>query len=141
MYQPLIHHPIAREEGRPHGFRHFLLPRERGKVAPKATEGGGHARRWPGPPPPPAHGWSPSPASRERKPRAPAFRNPSPGHRPRKADQEMAARLEDRPDRARQSRLARPLRGNLVVSRPVAAFPTTGIPAFAGMTAWLWLQP
>src|SRR6185437_15314064 len=66
IHQPLIHHPIAREEGRLQGFRHLLLPRERGKVAPKATEGGGHARRWPGPPPPPAKGWSPSPASRER---------------------------------------------------------------------------
>src|SRR6185437_8937068 len=44
----------------------LLLPPERGKVAPKATEGGGHARQRLRPPPPPAKGWSPSPASRER---------------------------------------------------------------------------
>jgi hypothetical protein len=41
-------------------LRWLLLPPERGKVAPKATEGGGHSRRWSRPPPPPAKGWSPS---------------------------------------------------------------------------------
>src|SRR6185312_10630817 len=44
----------------------LLLPPERGKVAPKATEGGGHSRRWSRPPPPPAEGWSPSPLSQGR---------------------------------------------------------------------------
>jgi hypothetical protein len=40
-------------------------PARRGKVAPKATEGGGHTPASAAAPPP-AKGWSPSPATRER---------------------------------------------------------------------------